>query len=85
MALSTYTDKKIQRILKEAESGKTVAHLCQKHGMSASSFYSWRSRFGENQNSVTERMKQLDAENKRLRKLCTALQRDAHMLMRALA
>ena len=69
MKKSKYSDARIMRILKQAESGVPVADLCREHGMSSASFYKWRSKYGGMDASLMARMKELDEENKRLKKM----------------
>ena len=64
-----FTDNQIISILKEAEAGVPVPELCRKHGMSSASFYKWRSKFGGMDASMIKRMKELEAENARLKKM----------------
>lgn len=69
MKKSKYSDAQIMSILKQAESGVPVADLCREHGMSSASFYKWRAKFGGMDASLISRMKALDEENKRLKKM----------------
>jgi putative transposase len=69
MKTSRFTDSKIISILKENEDGLTVPDLCRKHGMSSASFYKWRSKFGGMDTSLMKRMKELEDENRRLKKM----------------
>ncbi len=69
MKQSKYIDAQIMGILKQAESGVPVAELCREHGMSSASFYKWRAKFGGMDASLMSRMKALDEENKRLKKM----------------
>lgn len=69
MKTSRFTDSQIIAILKENESGSTVPDLCRKHGMSSASFYKWRSKFGGMDASLMKRMKELEDENRRLKKM----------------
>ncbi len=69
MKQSKYSDAQIMGILKQAESGVPVAELCREHGMSSASFYKWRAKFGGMDASLMSRMKALDEENKRLKKM----------------
>lgn len=69
MKKSRYSDAQIMAILKQAESGVPVADLCREHGMSSASFYKWRSKYGGMDASLMTRMKELDEENKRLKKM----------------
>jgi putative transposase len=56
-------------ILKQNEDGTKVADLCREHGMSAAQFYQWRSKFGGMDTSMMKRMKELEEENRRLKKM----------------
>ena len=64
-----YSDEQIIGFLKEAESGISVKDLCRRHGFSEASFYSWRSKFGGIDVSEAKRLKALEAENAKLKKL----------------
>lgn len=69
MKKSRFTDSQILAILKQNESGTPVAELCREHGMSDATFYKWRSKFGGMDASLMKRMKELEAENRRLKKM----------------
>jgi putative transposase len=69
MKTSKFSDNKIISILKENEDGATVPDLCREHGMSSASFYKWRSKFGGMDTSLMKRMKELEDENRRLKKM----------------
>ncbi len=69
-----YTDSHIMQILKEAEAGTPVASLCREHGMSNASFYKWRAKFGGMDASLMARMKELEMENARLKKMYADVQ-----------
>ena len=56
-------------ILKQNEDGAKVPDLCREHGMSAAMFYKWRSKFGGMDASLMKRMKELEEENRRLKKM----------------
>jgi len=56
-------------ILKQAEAGVPVPELCREHGMSSASFYKWRSKYGGMDASMMVRMKELEAENSRLKRM----------------
>jgi len=64
-----YSDEQIIGFLKEAESGVSVKELCRRHGFSDASFYTWRSKFGGMEVSEAKRLKALEAENAKLKKL----------------
>ncbi len=69
MKRSKFTDNQIIAILKEAESGVRVPDLCRTHGMSGATFYKWRAKFGGMDASMMKRMKELEEENRRLKKM----------------
>jgi len=68
MKKSRFTDSQIMSILKLAEAGTPVAELCRENGMSNASFYKCRSRFGGMDTSMMTRLKELEEENRRLKK-----------------
>ena len=80
-----YSESKIFQILKEGESGVPVPELCRKHGMSDASFYNWRAKYGGMQASEMKRLKELEEENRRLKKMYAESQMDAEILKDALA
>lgn len=69
MKNSRYTDSQILGILKQAEAGTPVPALCREHGMSSATFYKWRSKFGGMDASLMARLKELEEENRRLKKM----------------
>jgi len=69
MKKSRYTESQIFQILKEAEAGVPVPDLCRKHGMSSASFYKWRAKYGGMDASSMRRLKELEEENARLKKM----------------
>ncbi len=69
MKKSRFTDSQIIDALKRAEAGLAVSELCRELGISAATFYKWRSKFGGMDASLMARMKELEEENCRLRKM----------------
>ena len=69
MKKSLYTDSQIISIMKQAEAGTPVPELCREHGMSSASFYKWRAKFGGMDASMMARLKELEDENRRLKKM----------------
>lgn len=63
------TDAQIFAILKEAESGIPVPELCRKHEMSSATFYKWRAKYGGMDVSMMKRLKALEEENARLKRM----------------
>lgn len=85
MKKSRYSDSQILAILKQAESGTPVPVLCREHGMSNASFYKWRAKFGGMDASMMRRMKELEDENRRLKKMYAEERLKAEMVQEALA
>jgi len=85
MKKSRYSDSQILAILKQAEAGTPVPALCREHGMSSASFYKWRSKFGGMDASMMKRMKELEDENRRLKKMYADERLKAEMVKEALA
>ena len=69
MKTSRFTDSQILAILKQAEGCLSVPELCREHGMSRATFYKWRAKFGGMDASLMKRMKELEEENRRLKKM----------------
>ena len=69
MRKSRYTDSQIMAIIKQNEQGVAVAELCREHGMSSAQFYKWRAKFGGMDVSMMKRLKELEEENRRLKKM----------------
>ena len=64
-----FTEEQIIGFLKQAEAGMAIKELCRKHGFSEASFYLWRSKFGGMDVSDAKRLKALELENGRLKRL----------------
>ena len=69
MKISRFTDSQIMAILKQNEAGASVPDLCREHGISSASVYKWRAKFGGMDASLMKRMKELEDENRRLKKM----------------
>ena len=69
MKRKRFSEEAIIAILKEQEAGIPIADLCRKHGMSGASFYSWKSKYGGLEVSDAKKLKGLEAENARLKRL----------------
>jgi len=69
METSRFTDSQIMAILKQNEAGSSVPDLCREHGISSASFYKWRAKLGGMDASLMKRMKELEDENRRLKKM----------------
>jgi putative transposase len=64
-----FTEEQIIGVLKEAEAGMKVTEVCRKYGISDATYYSWKSKFGGMTVSEAQRLKALEAENAKLKKL----------------
>lgn len=80
MKRSRFTEQQIVYALKLAESGTSVANVCRKYGISDATFYTWRKKYGGLGVSELRRLRELDAENKKLKQLVADLTLDKHML-----
>ena len=69
MKRKRFTEEQIIGVLKEHELGAKTAVLCRKHGISEATFYNWKSRYGGMEVSEAKRLKALEAENTKLKKL----------------
>ena len=69
MKRKRFSEEQIIAILKEHEAGVAVAELCRKHGVSDASIYKWKAKFGGMEVSEAKRLKQLEDENGRLKRL----------------
>lgn len=69
MKRSKFTEEQIISILREQDAGAKTAELCRKHGMSEATFYAWKAKFGGMDVSDAKRLKVLEEENARLKRL----------------
>ena len=69
MKKSRFTDSQVMAVLKQAESGVPVPQLCREHGISSATFYKWRQRYGGMEASELKRVKELEEENARLKRM----------------
>ena len=82
---SRYSDSQIIAIIKQAEAGTPVPELCREHGMSSASFYKWRSKYGGMDAPMMTRLKELEDENKRLKKMYADERLKAEIIQEAMA
>ncbi len=85
MKKSRFTDSQILTVLKQGEAGTPVSKLCREHGISSATFYKWRSKFGGMDASLMAQLKQLQDENRRLKKTYADAQLSAERLKEAMA
>jgi putative transposase len=80
MKKSRFSEQQIAFILRQAEEGTRVEEVCRKAGISEATYYNWRKKYGGLMPSEMKRLKQLDEENQRLKKLVADLSLDKEML-----
>ncbi len=76
MKKSRFSEEQIIGILKQQESGRTTAEVCREAGISPATFYTWKARFGGMSVSEAQRLRQLEAENSKLRRVVADLTLD---------
>ncbi len=85
MKKSRYTDSQIMDALKRAEAGIAVPDLCRELGISIATFYKWRAKYGGMDTSMMARMKELEEENRRLKRMYAEERMKAEVVAEALA
>lgn len=85
MKASKFSEAQIAFVLKQAEDGIAVAEVCRKAGVSQATFYNWRKKYAGLMPSEMKRLRQLEAENGRLKKLVADLSLDKAMLQDVLS
>ena len=84
MRKSRYSEEQIIRVLRQVESGQKVKDVIREHGISEQTYYRWQSKYGGMTVSDAKRLKQLETENRRLKKLVADLSLDKQMLQEVL-
>ena len=80
MKRQRHTEEQIIQVLNEAQAGATIDELCRRHGISQATYYKWRQKFGGLQVSDTRRLRLLEEENRKLKKLVADQALDAMVL-----
>ena len=84
MKKSKFTESEIFNMLKQAESGLAVADICREHGVSGATFYKWKAKYGGMDTSMMKRLRELEDENHRLKRMYANAQMDNEVLKKAL-
>ena len=84
MRKSRFSEEQIINVLKEQQAGVPVADLCRKHGISDATFYTWRRTYGGMEVSDTRKLKAVEEENRKLKKLLAEAMLDVATLREAL-
>jgi len=84
MKRSKFSDSQILAILKQAEAGAPVPELCREHAMSSATFYKWRAKYGGMDASLMAQLKELEDENRRLKKMYAEERLKAEIVQEAL-
>jgi putative transposase len=69
MKKSRYTESQIIGVLKEVDAGRKVEEVCRQHGISSATYYNWKSKYGGMEASDVKRLKELEEENAKLKKM----------------
>jgi putative transposase len=85
MKKQRFTEEQIIAVLKEQDAGAKAADLCRKHGISEATFYNWKAKYGGMEVSEAKRLRALEDENNRLKKLLAEQMLDAAALRELLA
>ena len=85
MKKSRFTDSQIMEVLKRAEAGIAVPDLCRELGVSTATFYKWRAKYGGMDPSMMSKLKELEEENRRLRRMYVEEKLKAEIASEALA
>lgn len=76
MRKSKFSPQQIAKILKSFDTGKSIEEICREHGISVSTFYTWRKRYAGMDGRDLKRLKELEEENRKLKQMYTSLALD---------
>lgn len=80
MKKTRFSETQILKVLKQAEAGQTTAEVCRAHGISESTFYNWKAKFGGMEAADIKRLRELEEENRRLKHMYAELSLDHQIL-----
>lgn len=84
MKVSKFSNSQILSIVKQVDAGQAVPEICREHGISSATFYKWRAKYGGMDVSMMSRLKELEAENSRLKKMYAEERLKAEILKEAI-
>ena len=85
MKKSRYTESQIIAVLKEVDTGRKVEEVCRQHGISSATYYNWKSKYGGMESSDVKRLKELEQENAKLKKMFADVSLENHAIKELVA
>lgn len=85
MKKSRYTESQIIAVLKEVDAGRKVEDVCRQHGISSATYYNWKSKYGGMEASDIKRLKELEEENAKLKKMFADVSLENHAIKELVA